>query len=124
MKSKYFSEDHDLFRESFRAFLEKEVRPNIDQWELDGQLPRDIYRKFGDMGYFGLTLPEHYGGSGLDIWYNVIFDEEIARSALSDSASDGPNFGDSFTVASFFGASLFGASLGWEPFSHSSSISK
>lgn len=75
----YFTEDHELFRKSFRAFLEKEVRPNIDQWEKDGELPRDIYRKFGEMGYFGLTFPEKYGGLGLDKWHNVIFDEEIAR---------------------------------------------
>lgn len=79
MNSYYFTEDHDLFRQSFRDFLEKEVKPNIVQWEKDGQLPRSIYRKFGEMGYFGLTLPETYGGSGLDRWYSVIFDEEIAR---------------------------------------------
>ena len=75
----YFTEEHDLFRLSFRDFLEKEVRPNVDQWEKDGCLPRSIYRKFGEMGYFGLTQPEEYGGLGLDMWYPVIFDEEIAR---------------------------------------------
>ncbi len=75
----YFSEEHDLFRQTFRDFLEKEVRPNIDQWEKDGFLPREIYKKFGDMGFFGMTLPEAYGGMGGDLWYNVIFDEEIAR---------------------------------------------
>ncbi len=75
----YFTEDHRLFRESFRAFLEQEVRPNVDQWEKDGRLPREIYKKFGEMGFFGMTLPEEYGGMSLDILYNVIFDEEIAR---------------------------------------------
>ena len=44
----YFTEEHELFRQTFRDFLEKEVRPNVDQWEKDGQLPRDIYRKFGE----------------------------------------------------------------------------
>jgi len=77
--NKHFTPDHDLFRQSFRDFLEKEVKPNVNQWEEDGQLPRSIYRKFGEMGYFGLTLPEVYGGSGLDRWYSVIFDEELAR---------------------------------------------
>jgi len=77
--TKYFTEEHDTFRQSFRAFLEKEVRPNIDHWEKDGQLPRDIYRKFGEMGYFGLNRPVEYGGLDLDLWYGVIFDEEIAR---------------------------------------------
>ena len=79
MSAQYFTEDHDLFRETFRAFLEKEVRPNIEQWEKDRELPRDIYRKFGEMGFFGMSFPEKYGGSGLDLWHNVVFDEEIAR---------------------------------------------
>lgn len=75
----YFTEEHNLFRQTFRDFLEKEVKPNIDQWEKDGFLPRDIYQKFGEMGFFGLTLPEEFGGLNGDIWYNVVFDEELAR---------------------------------------------
>ncbi len=79
MYSKYFTEEHEMFRQSFRAFLEKEVRPNVDQWEADGRLPRSIYKKFGEMGYLGLNRPEEYGGLGLDRWYTLIFDEELAR---------------------------------------------
>jgi len=75
----YFTEDHDLFRQSFRAFLEKEVHPNVNQWEKAGELPRGIYRKFGEMGFFGMSLPEEYGGMRLDMWHNVIFDEELVR---------------------------------------------
>lgn len=75
----YFSEEHDLFRQTFRDFLEKEVKPNVNQWEKDGFLPREIYHKFGEMGFFGMTLPEAYGGMDGDVWYNVIFDEELAR---------------------------------------------
>jgi len=78
-KSRYFTEEHELFRQTFKDFLDREVRPNIDQWEKDGQLPRDIYKKFGEMGFFGMTHEEKYGGSNGDLWYNVIFDEEIAR---------------------------------------------
>jgi len=77
--SYYFKEEHQLFRQSFRAFLEEHVRPNIDKWEKDGFLPRDIYKKFGEMGYFGLTQEEQYGGLDGDLWYNVVFDEELAR---------------------------------------------
>lgn len=79
MTSTYFTEEHQLFRQSFRDFLEKEVRPNLDQWEKDGRLPRDIYQKFGDMGIFGINKPEKYGGMGEDVWYQLIFDEELAR---------------------------------------------
>ena len=58
MKSYYFTEEHELFRESFRAFLEKEVRPNIDQWEEDRRIPRDVWKKMGEMGFLGLSYPE------------------------------------------------------------------
>lgn len=75
----YFSEEHNLFRQTLRDFLEKEVRPNINQWEKDGELPREIYQKFGEMGFFGLSFPQEYGGMGGDMWYNVVFDEEIGR---------------------------------------------
>jgi len=76
---KHFTEDHILFRTTLRDFLEKEVRPNIEQWEKDGEIPRWIYNRFGEMGYFGLFFPEKYGGMDLDIWYGVIFNEEINR---------------------------------------------
>ena len=74
-----FTEEHLLFRQSLRAFLNKEVRPNIEQWEKDGYLPREIYKKFGEMGYLGLTRSEVYGGMNLDMWYTVIMDEEMNR---------------------------------------------
>ncbi len=74
----YFTEEHIAFRQSFREFLNKEITPHLDQWEKAGEIPRSIFKKFGDMGYFGLTAPEAYGGSGLDQKYNVIFDEELS----------------------------------------------
>ncbi|MEE9372389.1 MAG: acyl-CoA dehydrogenase family protein [Saprospiraceae bacterium] len=78
-QNKYFTEDHDMFRKSFRDFLESEVRPHIDKWEENGELPRSIYTRFGEMGYFGLFFPEKYGGLDLDVKYAVIFNEEINR---------------------------------------------
>jgi acyl-CoA dehydrogenase len=53
--------------------------PNIDAWEEKGQLPKDIFIKFGEMGFFGLTQEEKYGGSNLDFWYDVIFIEEVSK---------------------------------------------
>src|SRR5690606_41196174 len=61
-----FNEEHDLFRASVKDFLKREVIPNLDQWEKDGEVPREVYEKFGAMGYFGLRFPEAYGGSDLD----------------------------------------------------------
>ena len=75
----YFNEDHDLFRKSLRDFLSKEVKPYIDQWEKDGECPRSIYEKFGQMGYFGLDIEEKYGGNKMDIWHTVIMHEEMTR---------------------------------------------
>jgi acyl-CoA dehydrogenase len=75
----YFTEEHNLFRESFREFLQKEVVPHIDKWEETGHIERFIWEKFGEMGYFGLTYPEQYGGLGLDFFYTVIFLEELQR---------------------------------------------
>lgn len=75
----YFSEEHEMFRKSLKDFLNKEVVPNVDAWEEAGELPHTIWKQFGDMGYFGLTHDEKYGGLGLDFWYDVIFLEEISK---------------------------------------------
>ena len=75
----YFTEEHGVFRESFKDFLQKEVVPHIDKWEKTGNIDRFIWRKFGDMGYFGLSYPEEYGGLNLDIFYMVIFLEELQK---------------------------------------------
>ncbi len=80
MQSQYFTEEHELFRSSLRQFLEKEAIPNIDQWEEDRRTPRDIWKKMGDMGFLGLSYPEEYGGSNLDFFYDVVFNEELGRT--------------------------------------------
>ena len=78
-QSYYFNEEHESFRQTIRQFLEKEAIPNIDQWELDGKIPREFWKKFGEMGYFGLCFPEQYGGTDLDFFYNVVMCEEISK---------------------------------------------
>tara|TARA_B110000090_G_scaffold98101_1_gene110459 strand:- start:131 stop:1288 length:1158 start_codon:yes stop_codon:yes gene_type:complete len=75
----YFTEEHEVFRTSFKNFLQKEVVPFIDDWEKSGTIDRFIWKKFGDMGYFGLRTPEEYGGLGLDLFYTVIFLEELQK---------------------------------------------
>lgn len=79
MNNGCFTEEHNLFRESFRAFLNQEVVPHIDKWEKEGCIERFIWKKMGDMGYFGLSYPEKYGGMGLDFFYTVIYLEELQR---------------------------------------------
>ena len=78
-QSYYFNEEHESFRQTIRQFLQAEAIPNIDQWEFDGKIPREFWKKFGEMGYFGLCYPEQYGGSNLDFFYDVVMCEEISK---------------------------------------------
>ena len=77
MNSLYFTEEHQLFRESLKDFLQKEVVPHIEKWEKSGTIERFIWKKMGDMGFFGINYPEAYGGLNLDFFYTVIFLEEL-----------------------------------------------
>ena len=75
----YFTEEHQLFRKSLQDFLKKEVVPHIEKWEQTGTIERFIWKKFGEMGYFGLAYPEEYGGLDLDLFYTVILLEELQK---------------------------------------------
>ena len=79
MNYTYFTEEHEMFREGLRDFLQKEVVPHLDKWEKTGKIERFIWEKFGEMGYFGISYPEAYGGMDLDLFYTVIFLEEMQR---------------------------------------------
>lgn len=74
-----FTEEHKIFRQGLRDFLDHEVMPNIDKWEEEQRMPKDLWPKFGEMGYFGLNYPEKYGGIDADFMYSVIFMEEISK---------------------------------------------
>ena len=78
MTNLYFTEEHNAFRKSFKEFLQKEVVPHIETWEKNGHIERFIWEKVGEMGYFGLNTPE-YGGLNLDLFYTVIFLEELQK---------------------------------------------
>ncbi len=73
------TEEHHLFRDSLETFVEREVMPNVLQWEADGEVPRALFEKAGEMGFLGLRLPEEYGGGGLDFWYTAIFVQEMMK---------------------------------------------
>ena len=87
MNSMYFTEEHQLFRASFRDFLQKEVVPYIEQWEKSGAIDRFIWKKFGEMGFFGINYPTQYGGMNLDLFYTVIFLEELQKIKSSGFAA-------------------------------------
>jgi alkylation response protein AidB-like acyl-CoA dehydrogenase len=82
MKSIYFTEEHDLFRQTVRAFMETEVAPHAEEWEAARRIPRDIWLKMGEMGFLGIIHPEAYGGTGADLFFGIVFLEELARSRM------------------------------------------
>lgn len=70
---------HELIKDSLAKFLTKEVVPYIDQWEKDKYCSKEVFRKFGEQGFFGVSFPEEYGGSGLDFWAAVAVSEVMAK---------------------------------------------
>lgn len=74
-----FRDEHDLYRQTARRFLEQEVAPHHDQWEEQGYVDRAVWLKAGALGLLCPTMPEAYGGSGVDRLYSVVLMEEIAR---------------------------------------------
>lgn len=78
-----FEEEHEMFRSSVRRFLEEEVMPFHAQWEKDGQVDRELWRKAGAQGYLVPQAPEIYGGAEADFRYNAVIDEEVSRSGCT-----------------------------------------
>ncbi|MFD0690410.1 acyl-CoA dehydrogenase family protein [Actinomadura fibrosa] len=84
MRRTLFNEDHEAFRETIRDFIEAEVAPVYDQWEEAGHPPRDFYNKLGELGVFGIQVPEEYGGAGeTSFKYQAVISEECARAGVS-----------------------------------------
>lgn len=82
-----FNEEHELFRATVRRFVEKEITPHHAQWEKDGIVPRELWLKAGEQGLLCCTVPEEYGGLGLDYLFDVVVFEELWRAGAS-----GPGF--------------------------------
>lgn len=78
-----YTEDHNLFRDQVRRFFEREVIPHADRFEAEGIVSRDVWRKAGEAGLLSPTVPEDYGGLGLDFRYNAVVAEELAYAASS-----------------------------------------
>lgn len=87
MHSPYFTQDHELFRQTVREFLKNEVKPHADEWEQAQRIPRSIWQKMGELGFLGINFPEKYGGAEADFFYSVVFLEELGRTALGGFAA-------------------------------------
>ena len=82
---KLFTSDHEAFRETVRKFYEKEVVPNIEKYEKQQHVDRDLWNKAGELGLLCTTMPEQYGGSGVDRLYSMILIEEQAYAMDSST---------------------------------------
>jgi alkylation response protein AidB-like acyl-CoA dehydrogenase len=85
---KIYEEDHVIFRDSVRKFVEQEIAPYHEQWEKDSIVPKSLWLKAGEAGLLAPTVPEEYGGYGCDFRYNGIVSEELSRAGYT-----GPGFG-------------------------------
>ncbi len=83
MKSQYFTEEHELFRQSVKQFVQKEINPYGNQWEKEEKISRDLFLKLGDQGFLGINHDEAYGGSKTDIFYTVAYLEELAKCGFA-----------------------------------------
>ena len=87
IKRELFNADHDAFRDTVRRFIDKEIAPFHADWEEEGVVPRTLWLKAGAAGMLCCTVPEEYGGLGLDYLFDVVVFEEMARSGFT-----GPGF--------------------------------
>lgn len=87
IKRDMFNAEHDAFRDTVRRFIDKEIAPFHAEWENQGIVPRELWLKAGAAGMLCCTVPEEYGGLGLDYLFDVVVFEEMARSGFT-----GPGF--------------------------------
>src|SRR5262249_61904482 len=81
--SKIYREEHELFRKTVSAFIEREIAPNYECWEKEGQASREVWRKAGEAGLLLTDIPAEYGGGGADFLTRVIINEEMTRGVYT-----------------------------------------
>ena len=84
--SPYFRLEHEMLRDQVARFVREEVKPHAEKWEEDGKIPREVLKKMGENGFFGITFPEEYGGSELDTIATAVFAEELGKSTFGGFA--------------------------------------
>ena len=83
----YASEEHKMMQAMIQEFIANEIVDQIDEWEKNGMVSREIWKRAGELGLLCLDMPEQYGGAGLDFTFNALFIEELAKKGIS-----GPGF--------------------------------
>ncbi len=86
LPSPYFREEHEALRAQIRRFVDTEIKPKADAWEQQGFVPRDVMRRMGELGFFGIRYPAEYGGSEMDTLGSIVLAEELGRSTFGGVA--------------------------------------
>lgn len=87
MHSPYLTADHELFRQSVRKFIETEVIPHAQEWEKEECIPKETWKRMGELGFLGIGYDEKYSGQHADFFYSVVFLEELSRSTMGGFAA-------------------------------------
>jgi acyl-CoA dehydrogenase len=82
----WFGPEHRMLRDQVRRFVEEEIKPRADAWEEQGFVPREVLRRMGELGFFGIRYPAAYGGSEMDALGTVVLAEELGRSGYGGVA--------------------------------------
>ena len=82
----FLEEEHIILKEQIKKFVETEVKPEATKWEVDGFIPREVFKKMGALGFLGITYPIEFGGSEMDVRGSVVFAEELGKSTFSGFA--------------------------------------
>ncbi len=82
----FLEEEHVILKEQIKKFVENEVKPEATKWEVDGFIPREVFKKMGALGFLGITYPTEFGGSEMDVRGSVVFAEELGKSTFSGFA--------------------------------------
>ena len=83
MARSIYKDEHELFRKTVRAFIDREIAPNYERWEKEGQVNREVWRKAGEAGLLLTDIPEEYGGGGADFLYSAVMIEEMAKRVFT-----------------------------------------
>ena len=78
--TRYYTEDHEAFRDTLRRFVRDEIAPHVNEWDEAGEFPRELYRRAARIGLLGIGYPEEYGGTPADVFYHLIASEELAQA--------------------------------------------
>jgi acyl-CoA dehydrogenase len=83
----YFKETHRIFRDAVARFVQKEIKPHVEEWEEAGEFPRELYHKAAELGILGACYPEEWSGVETDVFHEVVVTEELIRSGSGGLAA-------------------------------------